>query len=109
VDLELEDNLRDWKVCPQKKHAKCCFFIDLIHNYWNGLGFLWRGYLVHHNCLLGNICTTLLISSPLGLGTKNETYNVLALRCLGNVEPNTLVIVQLKPLVKLKFGFGIMP
>jgi hypothetical protein len=25
------------------------------------------------------------------------------------VEPNTLVIVPLKPLVKLRFGFGIMP
>ncbi len=31
----------------------------------------------------------LLISGPLGLGTKNEAYNVLALRCLGCVEPNT--------------------
>ncbi len=70
---------------------------------------MWKGYLVHHNYLLGNICTTLLTSSPPGLGTNNETYNVLTLRCLGSVEPNTLMIMPLKPLVKLKLGFGIMP
>jgi hypothetical protein len=52
---------------------------------------------------------TLLILGPPRLGTKSETYNVLALICLDCVEPNTLVIVPLKPLVKLRFGFGIMP
>ncbi len=51
----------------------------------------------------------LLISSLLGLGTKNEAYDVLALGCLGHVEPNTIVIVPFKLLVKLRFGFGIMP
>jgi hypothetical protein len=64
--------------------------------------------LVHHNFLLINFCAALLISSPLGLRTKNETYNVLALGCLGCVEPNTLMIMPFKPLVKLRFGCGIM-
>ncbi len=58
---------------------------------------------------LGNFCVALLISSPLGLITKNETYNVLALGCLGCVEPNTLMIMSFKLLVKLRFGYGIMP
>jgi hypothetical protein len=49
------------------------------------------------------------ISSPLGLGTKSETYNILALGCLCHVEPNTIVIMPFKPLMKLRFGFGIMP
>ncbi len=52
---------------------------------------------------------TLLISSPIGLGTKSEAYNVLTLQCLGHVESNTIAIVPLKPLVKLRFNFGIMP
>jgi len=52
---------------------------------------------------------TLLILGPPRLGTKSETYNFLTLICLDRVEPNTLVIVPLKPLVKLRFGFGIMP
>jgi predicted Rossmann-fold nucleotide-binding protein len=47
----------------------------------------------------------LFISCPLGLGTKNEIYNVLALGCLGRVEPNILLIMPFKPLVKLRFGF----
>jgi hypothetical protein len=51
----------------------------------------------------------LFISNPLGLETKSEGYNVLPLGCLSRVEPNTIVIVPLKRLVKLKFGFGIMP
>jgi hypothetical protein len=51
----------------------------------------------------------LLISSLLGLGTKNEAYNALTLRCLNHVKPNTLVIVSFKPLMKLRFGFGIVP
>jgi hypothetical protein len=59
--------------------------------------------------LLGNFCVPLLISSLPILGTKNEAYNVLALWCLSLVEPNTIMIMPLKPLVKLRFGFGIMP
>jgi hypothetical protein len=51
----------------------------------------------------------LFISHPLRLGIKIEAYNVLALGCLGCVEPNTIVIMPLKPLMKLRFGFGIMP
>jgi hypothetical protein len=51
----------------------------------------------------------LLILGLPKLGTKNKAYNVLTLGCLGHVEPNTIMIVPLKPLVKLKFGFGIMP
>ncbi len=42
------------------------------------------------------------------LGTKSETYNILALGCIGHVEPNTVVIVPFKPLAKLKSNFGIM-
>jgi hypothetical protein len=38
-----------------------------------------------------------------------KPYNVLTLGCLGRVELNIVVIVRFKPLVKLKFGFGIMP
>ncbi len=52
---------------------------------------------------------TLLMSSPLQLNTKSDVYNVLALGCLGRVEPNIVMIVSFKPLMKLKFGFGIMP
>jgi hypothetical protein len=52
---------------------------------------------------------TLLILDPPKLGSKNEVYNVLALGCLGYVEPNRVMIVPVKPLVKLRFGFGIMP
>ncbi len=52
---------------------------------------------------------TLFISSFLKLGTKNEIHNVLALGCLGRFEPNIIVIMPLKPPMKLKFGFGIMP
>jgi hypothetical protein len=51
----------------------------------------------------------LLIFNLPRLGTKNETYNVLTLRCLCLVEPNTIMIVPLKPLMKLRFGFGRMP
>jgi hypothetical protein len=43
----------------------------------------------------------LLILSPLGLGTKSETYNVLALGCLGCVEPNIVMIMSLKLPMKL--------
>jgi hypothetical protein len=51
----------------------------------------------------------LLIYGPLGLGTKSETCNVLALKCLSCVEPNIIMIVPFKPIVKLRFGFDIMP
>ncbi len=51
----------------------------------------------------------LFILGLLGLGTKSEVYNVFSLRCLGHVEPNIVVIVPLMPLMKLRFGFGIMP
>ncbi len=51
----------------------------------------------------------LFISSFLGLGTKSEVYNVFALVCLGCVEPNTVAIVPFKPLIKLRFAFGIVP
>jgi hypothetical protein len=43
------------------------------------------------------------------LGTNIETYNVFALGCIGYVEPTIVVIVALKPLVQLRFGFSIMP
>jgi hypothetical protein len=51
----------------------------------------------------------LFISNPLGLGTKNETYNVLTLRCISCVEPNIVMIVPFKPLVKFRFGCNMVP
>jgi len=56
-----------------------------------------------------NFCASLFVSNSLGLGTKTQAYNFLALGCLGCVEPNTIMIMPLKLLVKLRFGFGIMP
>lgn len=50
----------------------------------------------------------LLILGLVGLGTKNETYNVSTLKCLSHVEPNIVMIMPLKSLVKLRFDFGIM-
>jgi hypothetical protein len=58
---------------------------------------------------LRNFCVALLISDLLGLRTNSEVYNVLTLGCLSYVEPNTIMIVPFKLLVKLRFGFGIMP
>ncbi len=43
------------------------------------------------------------------LKSSNETCSVLVLGCLGCAEPNTIMIVPLKPLVKLIFGFGMIP
>ncbi len=51
----------------------------------------------------------LFISSFLGLGTRSEVYNVLTLGCLNHVEPNITMIMPFKLLMKLRFGFGIMP
>jgi len=51
----------------------------------------------------------LLISGPPRLGTNNEAYNVLTLRCLGCLKPYIAVIVPFKLLIKLRFNFGIMP
>jgi hypothetical protein len=50
-----------------------------------------------------------LILGLQGLGTNSEAYNVLTLGCLGHVEPKIIVIMPFKPLMKLRFGFGIMP
>jgi hypothetical protein len=43
------------------------------------------------------------------LGTMSEIYNVLTLGCIGHVELNVIMIVPLKPIVYLRFGFNIMP
>ncbi len=51
----------------------------------------------------------LLISSFTRLGTRSETCNILVLRCFGHVEPNRVVIMTLKPIMKLGFDFSIMP
>jgi hypothetical protein len=37
--------------------------------------------------ILGNFCVALLVLGLIGLGTRNETSNILVLRCLGCVEP----------------------
>jgi hypothetical protein len=50
----------------------------------------------------------LLVLSFIGLGIKSETCNILVLRCLGCVEPNTVMIVPFKLTSKLRFSFGIM-
>jgi len=50
----------------------------------------------------------LLISSFIRLGTRSESCNILVLRCLGHVEPNRVVIVTPKPIMKLGFSFNIM-
>jgi hypothetical protein len=49
----------------------------------------------------------LLVSSPTRLGTMNEASNILVLRCFGHVELSRIVIVTLKPIAKLGFGFCI--
>ncbi len=51
----------------------------------------------------------LFISSLLGLGTNNEAYKFLTLRCLSHFEFNMVVIVPFKFLMKLRFDFDIMP
>jgi hypothetical protein len=51
----------------------------------------------------------LLITNFTRLGTRSETCNILVLRCLGHVERNRVVIVTCKPIMKLGFGFSIMP
>jgi len=50
----------------------------------------------------------LLISSFTRLGTRSETCNILVLGCFGHVEPNRVMIVTPKPIIKLRFGFSIM-
>ncbi len=42
------------------------------------------------------------------LGTWSEVCNILVLECIGCVEPNRVVIMTLKLIVKLSFGLGIM-
>jgi hypothetical protein len=51
----------------------------------------------------------LFVSSLTRLRTRSETCNILVLGCLGCVEPNRIMIMTPKPIVKLGFGFGIMP
>ncbi len=51
----------------------------------------------------------LLVLGRTRLGTRNETSNILVLRCFGHVELSRIVIVTLKLITKLGFGFGIMP
>ncbi len=58
---------------------------------------------------LQKLYVVLLISNPPRVGIKSEAYNVLTLRGLSHVKPNSLMIMPLKPLMKLRFGFGIMP
>jgi hypothetical protein len=61
------------------------------------------------NCFLKNFCVASFILGFRRLGPNSEAYNVLTLGCLGCVEPNIIVIVPFKPLMKLRFGFNIMP
>jgi hypothetical protein len=59
--------------------------------------------------LFKNFCVASFILGLQGLGINSEAYSVLALGCVGYVEPNIVVIVPFKPVEKLKFGFGIIP
>jgi hypothetical protein len=43
------------------KKLKIKNFVDIVHSYYNGLGSLWKGYLIHHICFLGNFCIVLFI------------------------------------------------
>ncbi len=43
------------------------------------------------------------------LKTRSETCNILVLLCLGAVEFSRIVIVTPMPIMKLRFGLGIMP
>ncbi len=49
---------------------------------------------------------TLLISGPTRLRTRRETYKLVS---FGRVEPNRVLIMTPKHIMKLGFGFGIMP
>jgi hypothetical protein len=51
----------------------------------------------------------LLVSNLTGLGTRSETANILALSCFGHVELSRIMIITFRPIVKLEFGFGILP
>ncbi len=58
---------------------------------------------------LRNFCATLLISSPTRLRTKSITCNILVLGWqLSHAKPSRVMIVTLKPITKLGFGFDIM-
>ncbi len=51
-------------------------------------------------------CVTLFISGPIKLGTRSETCKLVSFGC---VEPNRILIMTPKHIMKLGFGFGIMP
>jgi hypothetical protein len=70
----------------------------VVHNFWSGLGSLWRGQLIHYSHFLGNFCVVLFISSFTRLGTRSETCNIFVLRCLGHVKPNRVVNMTPKPI-----------
>jgi hypothetical protein len=52
---------------------------------------------------------SLLVLNPIGLGTRNETRNILVLGCFGRVKPSKVMIVTPKLIVKLGLGFGVQP
>jgi hypothetical protein len=43
------------------------------------------------------------------LFSRSETCNILELKCFGHVEPSRIMIMTPKFIMKLGFGFGIMP
>ncbi len=51
----------------------------------------------------------LLISSFTRLRIRSETCNILVLRCFSHVQLNRVMIVTPKLIMKLGFGFSIMP
>jgi hypothetical protein len=50
-----------------------------------------------------------LVSDLAKLITRNETCNILVLKCLGLVESSRVVIVTPMLIAKLGFGLSIMP
>ncbi len=49
---------------------------------------------------------TIFISGPIRLGTRSETCKLVF---FGRVEPSRVLIMTPKHIMKLGFGFGIMP
>ncbi len=51
----------------------------------------------------------MFVSRLTGLGTRSENNGILVLECIGCVEPNRVVMMMFKTMMKLGFGIGITP
>jgi hypothetical protein len=52
---------------------------------------------------------TFLVPDLVKLRARNETCNILVLKCLGFTESNIIVIMTPRPIVNLRSSLGIMP